>query len=191
MKAGGGIASPAGSWPQMLRCKPGYKSHAEPLPLHRGTWANPRHGSEDALWAQQAFSRPFERGDLRWRRVGRGPSGSRELSKTLFFRFSLVSRRSTSPSLSLSLALAVSHTPPHLFYSFDGFLLPSCLVPASFIWGESWSFFTGGVLIWCDVLCEVVALFSLFEVTESKYPIKWPWITDLCLFTEEKWESTC
>lgn len=71
------------------------------------------------------FRRPFERGDLKWRRVRLGPSAGSESFQRISSLGSLhVSQEFISISLLLFVVHAVNHTPPHLFTL--PFTLPFC-----------------------------------------------------------------
>lgn len=75
------------------------------------TWGNPRYCREDALWAQ-----PFERRDLRWRRVRLGASVGSERFQRLRSLGSLHASLEFIPVfLPLFVVLSVNHTPTHLF----------------------------------------------------------------------------
>lgn len=146
----------------------GYKSDTAPSPPC-GTWGKPRYRRESSLWAQQAFSRPFERGDLRWRQVRLGPSVGCESFQRLR---SLGSPRLTGVRLHLCAplcrSLCHSHTSSPLCSRWLVFYLLFLPLEPFLRWIPNFIYQSHNLLWW---LCEVHVLLGLFEV--SAWSISW------------------
>ncbi len=130
-----------------------------------GTWGNRRYCREDALWAQQAFSRLFESFQIPERVPAWLVSTSDLLSQRVSSLGSLhVSPEFISVFLLLFVVLSVNHTPPHLFT----LLMISFYPPGLSLWAlleenPELPVPQSHNLLWW--LCGVNVLLGLYEVT--------------------------